>query len=246
MDPSVKHRKVSDAEWADIKEEQSKIPYKQAVGSLIYLACGTRPDIAFSTTYMSQFNERPSDLHWRSIKHILRYLKETKHLSLDFKKTGEHVKVYSDADWAADHVDRKSFSGYVVTLGGAAVSWSSKKQPCVALSSAEAEYLALAHAVKEAIWIKGLLDELGAQEFIGSSVNVYTDNQAAMFIAKNQTTSERSKHIDIRYHFIRCHVEEKTISLEYVPSKNNIADVLTKTVKKPVLLHTRKLLGLSE
>lgn len=245
LDPGTKHYKVEDAEWNAIKEESEKIPYRQAIGSLLYLACGTRPDIAHSATYMSQFNERPSELHWRSVRHLLRYLKETKNLCLNFSKTGKVLEVFSDSDWGFDRVDRKSFSGYVFILGGAAVSWSSKKQYCTALSSAEAEYIAIAHAMKEVLWFKGLLLELGIQEFIPQPITVRVDNQAAIFIASNQTTSERSKHIDIRYHFVRDYIEQKVVKLEYVSSKDNVADLFTKNISKKVLFILRKHLGLN-
>lgn len=244
LDPGTRHNKVGDAEWNTIKEESEKIPYRQAIGSLLYLACGTRPDIAHSATYMSQFNERPSELHWRSVRHLMRYLKETKHLSLNFRKTGKVLEVFSDSDWGFDPVDRKSFSGYVFILGGAAVSWSSKKQYCTALSSAEAEYIAIAHATKEVLWFKGLLQELGIQELAPRPITVNVDNQAAMFIANNQTTSERSKHIDLRYHFIRDYVEQNIVKLKYVPSKDNVADLFTKNISKKVLSCLRKHLGL--
>lgn len=243
LDPSIKHHKVTDAEWSNIKEKSSEIPYRQAIGSLLYVACGTRPDIAFSSTYMSQFNERPSEQHWRSIKHLFRYLKETKNLSLTFRKTGRAVEIFSDADWGADHVDRKSFSGYVIIFGGAAVSWSSKKQCCTALSSAESEYLALAHTTKEVLWLKSLMQELGVEKFIHTPVSVKIDSQAAMFIAKNQTTSERSKHIDIRHHFLRDYIEQNVICLEHVASVNNVADLLTKNISKKTLIDLRKHLG---
>jgi hypothetical protein len=192
---------------------------------------------------MSQFNERPSEFHWRSVKHIFRYLKETKHLSLTFRRTGRALETFSDADWGADKVDRKSFSGYVLILGGAAISWCSKKQSTVALSSAEAEYVAAALATKEVLWIRGLLMELGMSNFIPSPSVIKVDNQAAMFIAQNQTTSERSKHMNIKHHFIRDYTEKGVIKLEYVNSKENTADLLTKNISKKTLTNLRKYLG---
>ncbi|XP_035205209.1 secreted RxLR effector protein 161-like [Stegodyphus dumicola] len=127
MDPTVKHQKIDDEEWRYIKAESDQIPYRQAIGSLLYLACGTRPDITFSATYMRQFNERSSEFHWRSVKHLFRYLKEPKHLSFTFRKTKRALETFSDADCGTEKVDRKSFSGYVLILGGAAISWCSKK-----------------------------------------------------------------------------------------------------------------------
>ncbi|XP_042904174.1 uncharacterized protein [Parasteatoda tepidariorum] len=193
-------------------------------GSLLYLACGTRPDIAYSSTYMSQFKERPSENHWPSVKHLFKYLKHTKHLCLTYRKTRKKIEVFSDADRAADCIGRKSFSDYVVILGGAAVSWSSKKQHCTALSSAEAEYLAMTHATKEVLWIKSLLFELGKEMFVPPPILINVDNQAAMFIAKNQTTSDWSNHIHLMDNFICDNVVQKIFEFQYINSRDNVAD----------------------
>ena len=122
MDPTLKHQKIDDEEWKDTKAESDQIPYRQAIGSLLYLTCRTHLDIAFNTTYMSQFNERPLEFHWRSVKHLFCYLKETKHLSLAFRKTGRTLKTFPDAG----KVGRKSFNEYVLILGDAAISWCRK------------------------------------------------------------------------------------------------------------------------
>ena len=239
MDATIKYQKVDDEEWKVMEAESDKISYRKAIGSLLYLACRTRPDIAFSSTYMSQFNERPSEFHSRSVKHLFRYLKETKHQSLRFRKTGRALETFSDAD----SVDRKSFNEYILILGGASISWCSKKQPTVALSLAEAEYVAAGLTTTEILWIRGLLKELRMLNFIPSPSVIKVDNQAAMFIAQNQTTSERSKHMDIRHHFICDYVEQGVIQLEYVNSKENITDLLTKNISKTVLTNLRKYLG---
>ncbi|XP_042904604.1 uncharacterized protein [Parasteatoda tepidariorum] len=133
-DPSVKHYKLTDADWKETKETSNKIPFRQAIGSLLYLACGIRPDIAYSSpTYMSQFHERSSENLRRSVQQLFRYLKQAKHLCLTYRKTQKKLEVFSDTDWTADCIDRNPFSGYVVILGRAAVSWPSKKQYCTAL-----------------------------------------------------------------------------------------------------------------
>lgn len=230
LDPSIKYNKVDDQQW----EESERIPYRQAIGSILYLTCGTRPDMAYSSTYMSQFNEKHTEEHWRGVKHILRYLKGTRHRKLKFRKTGEPLKIYSDADWGGDRTDRKSYSGYIMLLAGAPISWSSKKQSSTALSSTEAEYIAMCHTAKETLWINNLLKEV-CSELMSSPQKVLVDNQGAMFMAKNHVTSERSKHIDIKYFFLRDLVKEKTIIFEYIPSSENLADLLTKQVSKKTL-----------
>lgn len=234
LDPSIKYSYANDQEWEKVKEDSKMIPYRQAVGSLLYLACGSRPDLSYPSTYMSQFSERPTAEHWRGIKHILRYLKGTKFRKLRFQKTGKKLQAYSDADWGGDIIDRKSFNGYVILLAGGPVSWSSKKQTSVALSSTEAEYISMCHAAKEILWFKNLLNEI-CPNLVDTPQKILADNQGAIFISKNHATSERSKHIDLKYFFLRDLVEKRTLTFEHVSSENNIADVMTKRVSKKVL-----------
>lgn len=237
LDPSLKYYKVDDQRWERIKNDSKEIPYRQAIGSLLYLTCGTRPDMAYSATYMSQFNERPAEEHWRGVKHILRYLKGTQCRKLKFQKTCQPLQIYSDADWGGDRTDRKSYSGYIMLLAGAPISWSSKKQPTTALSSTEAEYVAMCHTAKEILWMNKLLREISC-EFTSSPQKVFVDNQGAIFIANNHVTSERCKHIDIKYFFLRDLVKDHIISFEHVPSSDNLADLLTKQVSKRILSDT--------
>lgn len=216
--------------------------YRKAIGALLYLVGGTRPDLAFATTYMSQFNEHPTEEHWSGVKHIFRYVKQTKSYALTYKRTGKCVQAYCDADWASDRNDRKSFSGYVFTLAGAAISWSSKKQQSTALSTVEAEYIAMCHAAKEALWLQNFMKELHAQEFMHEPQVLLVDNQGAVALAKNQITSDRSKHIDLKYHFLREKVEEEKLQLRYVESSSNSADLFTKPLSgKMTLKHCENL-----
>lgn len=240
LDPGMKYRLPADPDAKNVK-----VPYRQAVGSLLYLACGTRPDLSYPSTYMSQFNEHHSDEHWRGIKHMLRYLNATKDQKLTFRKTGQKLKIFSDADWGGDRVDRKSFSGYVMIMAGAAISWCSKKQNCTALSSSEAEYIAMCQSAKEFLWVKNLLKELQMDNFIGEPQCIYVDNQGAMCMAKNRETSERSKHIDLKYFFLRDLVADDILVFTYIPSKNNVADILTKSSTKRTLCELRVEMGLT-
>lgn len=225
LDPGSKYEK---GDSRNPPREDLKFRYRQAVGALLYLAGGTRPDIAFATAYMSQFNEHPTEQHWSGIKHILRYIKGTKSYALVFRKAGTCVQAFCDADWASDRTDRKSFSGYVFTLAGAAISWSSRKQRCTALSTVEAEYVAMCQAAKEALWLQQFLGELSASEFAQKPQVLKVDNQGAIALAKNQVTSERSKHIDLKYFFLRENIEEGRLQLKYVESSTNSADLFTK------------------
>ena len=204
--------------------------FQSAVGSLMYLMVATRPDLAYAVGAVSQFMASPDDEHLAAVKRVLRYVRGT----MDYKlvlgagKQGTHLIGYSDADWAANDINRRSISGYCFMLGAGAVSWKSKKQTSVALSSTEAEYMALTQATKEAIWTKQFLTELGL--FSNKPIVIRADNQSCISLARNPEFHTRTKHIDIQYHFIREKVENETIHLEYCSTKQMVADVLTKAV----------------
>jgi hypothetical protein len=204
-------------------------PYQRAIGSLMYPMLGTRPDIAFTVASLGRHAATPGEEHLRALDRVFRYLRGTSDWGLVFRRGGENgltLHGYVDADWASDINDRKSTSGYVFTLAGGAVSWSSKKQSSVALSSTEAEYIAGAHAAKEVVWLRRLLSELGAGT--NDPTIVHMDNQSAMTIARNPEFHDRTKHIEVRYHFLRQKVESEELELEYIPTGEQIADVLTK------------------
>ena len=181
-----------------------------------------------------------------STKRILRYLKGTSNYGLRYKdNSGSEITGYSDADWAGDTGDRKSTSGYVFTQAGAAISWKSSKQKCVALSTAEAEYVALSAAVQEAIWLQQLTSDL-LNKNIGE-MTVHEDNQSTISLAKNQHShGGRTKHIDIKYHYIRDMVEAGRIKLSYCPTEDMIADILTKGLSMKQFEKLRELAGVTE
>ena len=206
-------------------------PYREAIGCLMYAMLCTRPDLSFSICYLSRFSNNPRIEHWKALKRVLRYIKGTIKLKLKFGKESENILGYSDADWAGDLTKRKSTSGFVFLLGGGAISWGSKKQTCVALSSTEAEYVALSHATKEAIWLKRLMCELLQES--EKCITIFADNQSSMALAKNPIFHKRTKHIDIQHHFIREAIEDCHIELCYCPTENMVADVLTKELAKP-------------
>ena len=182
---------------------------QSAVGSLLYLSMRTRLDITFAVTLATCFCSKPTSQHLTAVKRIFRYLRETTHYGLLFKRNGSKAIVgYSDADWGGDTLDCKSTTGYLFQIGGTAITWQSKKQSCFALSTAEAEYVALSGAAQEAVWLKQFNQDLTS---INDPVVIYENNQSAIAIAKNPQFHRRAKHINIEYHFIREQVNNNNI-----------------------------------
>ena len=201
--------------------------YQAIVGSLLYLSTKTRPDIAYAVGSIARFCARPTQQHWVALKRILRYLKGTSNYGLSYKgDVGGEITGYSDADWAGDITDRKSTSGYVFMQAGDAISWKSRKQSCVALSTAEAEYIALSAAVQEALWLQQITSDLFNMH--AKAMTIFEDNQSTIALAKIQHTHGRTKHVDIKYHFIRDEVEAGRIKISYFPTEDMIGDIFTK------------------
>ncbi|KAF3706927.1 Copia protein Gag-int-pol protein Copia VLP protein Copia protease [Channa argus] len=208
--------------------------YREAVGSLIYLSTCTRPDLSFVVSKLSQHFAEPTEAHWNTVKHVFRYLKGTEKQGLYFKrKTGKlGLIVYSDADWASDTTDRRSTSGYCISLSknSGLIAWKTRKQPTVALSTCEAEYVSLASAIQESIYLEQLLTGIDSYEY--TSTIVYEDNQGTIALARNPVNRQRCKHIDIKYHFTRETVNSGRVNLEYCPSEKMVADIMTKPATK--------------
>lgn len=205
------------------------LPYQQLIGSLMYLSILTRPDIAFSVSYLSQFNNSFNETHWKCAKRVLKYLQGTKNYCLKFERSGNELQGYVDADWANDKQDRKSYTGFIFTFANSAVSWQSRKQKTVALSSTEAEYMALSEAAKEAIYLRNLLYELTGNE---NCIALYNDNQSAQKLSANPVFHSRSKHIDVKHHFIREVVSSGNVRVFYMSTSSMPADLLTKGLCK--------------
>lgn len=222
----------SQLEPYDGKEgDTTELPYRELIGALMYISIGTRPDITHAVNRLSQFNSCYGRSHWEAAKRILRYLKGTIERKLVYHKDDKALSGFADADWGNDPVDRRSYTGYVFICSGAAVSWCSRKQRTVALSSTEAEYMSLTEAAKECIYLSSLLKELGLHSL--AEIILYNDNQSAGKLARNPVFHARSKHIPIKMHFIRNALQQEQFRLEYLSTGKMVADVLTKALPKP-------------
>lgn len=204
--------------------------YREVIGALMYLSVGTRPDIANTVSRLAQYSQAPTGDHWAASKRVLRYLSGTKDLGLKFYQTNQPVIGFADADWGANPLDRRSFTGYCFVLAGSVVSWKAQKQRSVALSSTEAEYVSLAEAAKEAVYLRNLLNE--TQLVSIDKITIYTDNRGAQCLSSDPKYHSRTKHIDIRHHFIRDLVDEGLIDVEHQPTSRMPADVLTKALPR--------------
>ncbi|CDO71000.1 hypothetical protein BN946_scf184844.g4 [Trametes cinnabarina] len=207
----------------DERAEMRNRPYAQLIGSLMYAAITTRPDISFATSTLARLMADPATIHWEAAKRVLRYLKGTRNYVLMFGSTSDGLVGYTDADWGSQ-AHRHSISGYAFLYAGGAITWRSHKQPIIALSTTEAEYIAASDASREALWLRRLL--------------------ALKLIRNVDVFHPRTKHIDIRYHFIRSHVADRTLALEYCPTNEMVADIFTKPLARPRLAMLAALLGL--
>lgn len=216
------------------QDVMAKMPYRQAVGSLIYLSQGTRPDVAQAVSVVSRYSDNPGKQHWMAVKRILRYLKGTSMYGLVYDNTGvSDVKLngYADANWGGDVDTRRSTSGYVLFFGNCCVSWQSKRQATVATSTMEAEYMAAGLATQETLWMRLLLQDLECAQ--DEATEIFEDNQACIATVKDHGAKQsRMKHVDIKHHFIREVVQAGKVKLTYVESTNNVADMLTKPLSK--------------
>uniref|UniRef100_A0A6V7IJ77 Retrovirus-related Pol polyprotein from transposon TNT 1-94 n=1 Tax=Bracon brevicornis TaxID=1563983 RepID=A0A6V7IJ77_9HYME len=223
--------------------KRSDFPYQELIGSLMYLSTCTRPDIAYVTSYLSQYNTNYNETHWNAAKRVLRYLKGTSDMGIHFKKTSKPLVGYVDADWANCLDDRRSYTGYVFILAGCPISWESRKQRTVALSSTEAEYMALTEATKEAMYLRRFLMELGFESL--TDLQLFCDNNGALKLAKNPVYHSRTKHIDVKHHFVREALEtDDHLRISYIPTTEMTADILTKGLPGSNHRKCIKLLGL--
>jgi hypothetical protein len=229
-DANSKLLKFSDEEFGNVQMEMEGVPYKAAVGSLMYAMVGTRPDLTFAVSTVSQFMIKAGPSHWMAVKRILRYLKGSLELKLFLGGNDISLVGFCDADWADDTNDRWSMMGYVFFVACGAIWWKCKKQPTIALSTTEAEYMATSQCTKEVIWLRQLLADVRYMQ--EGATSIMCDNQGCIQLAKNPMHHFCTKHIDIQHHFIREKLETEEICLSYCPTEHMIADVLTKTLAK--------------
>ncbi|KAJ4716959.1 Retrovirus-related Pol polyprotein from transposon TNT 1-94 [Melia azedarach] len=214
------------------KKDMEKVPYASAVGSLMYAMVCTRPDIAHAVGVVSRFLSNPGREHWNAVKWIMRYLRGTSNFKLTFGSGKPLLVGYTDSDMAGDVDTRKSTMGYLMTLSGGAVAWQSRLQKCVALSTTEAEFIAATETCKELLWMKRFLQEL---DFKQQQYVVFCDNQSAIHLSKNSSFHAKSKHIDVRYHWLRDALNDNMFELEKIHTDHNASDMLTKTLPREKL-----------
>ena len=222
---------------------ERNFPYRSAVGSLIHLMRSTRPDIAVAVSIVSRYLDRPTKVHCDMVRRIYQYLAQSQNVGLVYKTISKEpltLVSYSDASYANSY-DSRSISGYGILLCGTLVSWYSHTQPVVALSTAEAEYISITDTAKEIVWFKLFLKELGYEQ---SKVVLFEDNEAAIKITKNPQDHKRTKHIQVRYHYVRDQLREGVFKLVYVPTEHQLADLFTKGMYGPRLRFLMGQLGI--
>jgi hypothetical protein len=230
MIPGAIYTKKESPSSPEEAARMQRTPYRQAIGSLMYLAVATRPDIAFAVSILSRFLNDPGDAHWEAVKRIFRYLKSTRDLQLTYGGERHDLEGYTDADGGGQE-DRRAISGYAFLVDGGAISWGAKSQELVTLSTAEAEYVAATHAAKEALWLHKLFGDI-LPELLHPPTVLQCDNQSAIKLATTDNYHARTKHLDQRYHFIRDLSHKNVIKLCYCPTEDMLADMLTKAVPK--------------
>lgn len=244
-DPSVRLSKEQCPKLKEEIEECSRIPFREAVGSLLFVATVTRPDILYAVNQASQFLTNWGQEHWTALKKIMRYLKKTVEYGITFSKSNGNCKVigYTDADYAGNVDTRKSTSGYIFLYNKSPITWSSQQQRVVALSTTEAEYIALALGTQEALWLRSVLSDLNDTD---EAIEINVDNQSAIKIANNPEYHKRTKHIDVRYHFVRDVCSDGVIRIKYIETKLQLADILTKPLAKQPFEDLRSKLNITE
>ncbi|KAJ9551062.1 hypothetical protein OSB04_015107 [Centaurea solstitialis] len=222
----------------------AQLEYASAIGCMMYAMHCTRPDIAFGVSRLSQFTSNPGTDHWKAVGRVLGYLKRTSDLELTYNTHPGILEGYTDASWIDNSDDSKSTSGWIYTLAGGAISWASKKQTCIAHSTMEAEFIALAVAGKEAEWIRDLLTDLHFWSHPTPSIPMYCDSEATLSKVYNSMYNGKSRHMGLRHNYVRQLIENGTISIVYVKSCGNLADPLTKPLTRDLIGSTTRDKGL--
>jgi hypothetical protein len=211
-------------------EKEPDFPYREMVGSLVYLSTVTRFDIAAAVSIVSKYLANPTKIHCDLVRRIYWYLRSKPGKKLVFKKNDELALGYCDSSFA-NMENYESLGGYVITLGGTPILWKSLRLP-VTLSTSEAEYVTLTPAIKDCVWLKGILNEIG---YYHDHINICEDNQGCMALANNPQSSRKTRHIQVRYHWIRERLQDNTVRLIQIATNDQLADVMTKGLYGPPL-----------
>ncbi|GFT41431.1 retrovirus-related Pol polyprotein from transposon TNT 1-94 [Trichonephila clavipes] len=226
--PISKGQVLSKLDSPKTSEEILTVPYRNLIGSLSFIAIRTRPDIMYAVNVLSQFQANPGIKHWNCLLRLLGYLKYTQEYKLELSKVKSlKLRCYSDSDFATNRDDRVSMGGFITFIDETPISWRTFKQKSVSLSTMEAEYVSLTEAAKEFIWLKNVIDNKSLNLELSENV-MFCDNQAAISVSKSPVENYRTKHIDVRYHFLRNLIYDKVFQIKYIGTKNNLADILTK------------------
>lgn len=203
--------------------------YRSVVGAVMYIAVTARPDIAAAASILGRKFSAPTEIDWTTAKRVVRYLKATKDWKLKLGcEGGKLLEAYSDSDWAGDPDTRKSTTGFVIFYAGGAVSWASRRQDCVSLSSMEAEYVALGETCQDVLWLRRLLSDIGENQECATTV--HEDNQGCLCFVRSERTSKRTKHIETKESFIKDLCDRGIVKLQYCPTDEMKADILTKAL----------------
>ena len=242
MVPGTIYSKKDSPSSPDEAARMQCVPYRQAIGSLMYLAVATCPNIAFAVLILSRFLDNPGDTHWQAVKHIYRYLKLTKDLQLTYGSEQHDLEGYTDANGGSQE-DRHTISGYAFLIDGSVISWSAKRQELVTLSTAEAEYITATHAAKEALWLHKLFGDI-LPNLLHPPTTLHCNNQSAIKLMTTDNYHACTKHIDQCYHFIHDLNKQDVIKLCYCPTEDMLADMLTKALPKWKVVAQSAALGL--
>ncbi|KAM1489207.1 hypothetical protein ACFXTO_032488 [Malus domestica] len=236
--PLVSSEKLCKDDGSGLASEEQ---YRRIMGSLLYLTA-TRPDIMYAASLLARFMHCPTNKHFGTAKRVLRYIKGTLDYGLEYVKGKNAMLIrFCDSDWGRSVDDSKSTSGYAFSFGSEVFSWASVKQNCVALSTAEAEYISASEATVQVIWLRFVLEDFG--ELQTETTPVHCDNTTAIAITKNPVFHQKTKHIDMRYHFIKDALQEGIIDLMYCPTEEQLADIFTKPLTKDRFNLLRSKLG---
>ncbi|CAM8930606.1 unnamed protein product [Rhodiola kirilowii] len=225
-------------------ESISQVEYSKVIGSLMYLMNCTRPDIAYCVSRLARYTSNPGTEHWKAIVRVLRYLRFTRDHGLHYTRYPEVIEGYTDASWISDIQESKATSGYVFTLEGAVVSWKSSKQTLITRSTMKAEFVALDKCGEEAEWLRNFVEDIPGWKTPVPPICVYCDNQSTIGRAQNFMYNGKSRHIHRRHNTIRQLLSSGVISIDYLRSKENISDPLTKGLNKDQVEKTTKGMGL--